>query len=127
VVAPPQVFQERSLLLDELIRSQGRQPSDVKRTVMLPVICWRNTEDRDRRLNMIRDCVPQFAAMSAEKLVEFLRSRFAGILGPPANVIERMQLYSAYGAEEMVIQWFGQDDIEGLELLAQNVLTRFGN
>ncbi len=124
-IATPEVFTERSALLDQLIRSKGRQPSDVQRTVMIPVICWRNPDELEHRLSRFRSAVPQFATMPNEELLEFLRTDLAAILGAPESVIEQMESYATAGAEEMMIQWFSLEDIDGLESLAEYVLPHF--
>lgn len=123
--ASVEVFTERSAQLDELIRANGRQPSDVKRTVMVPVICGQGAADLERRLNMIRSSVPQFAGMSTEELRKFYRTRFGAILGTSEEVVEMLRAYANAGAEELIIQWFGLEDIEGLEALAEKVLPSF--
>ena len=64
-VASAEVFKERSALLDELLHAEGRQPHDVKRTALLPVICWRDQDDLERRMNRLCSNVPHFAGMSS--------------------------------------------------------------
>lgn len=124
-LASLEVFKERSALLDELLHAEGRQPSDVKRTVMLSVICWRDQDELERRMNLLRGNVPQVAAMSTEELLEFLRTNLAGILGTPESVIEQMSAYATAGVEEMIMQWLSMDDIEGLATVAEHVLPHF--
>lgn len=124
-LASLEVFKERSALLDELLHTEGRQPSDVKRTVMLSVICWRDQDELERRMNLLRGNVPQVAAMSTEELLEFLRTNLAGILGTPESVIEQMSAYATAGVEEMIMQWLSMDDIEGLATVAEHVLPHF--
>jgi alkanesulfonate monooxygenase SsuD/methylene tetrahydromethanopterin reductase-like flavin-dependent oxidoreductase (luciferase family) len=117
-----ETFKERSALLDELIEAEGRQSSDVKRTVMLHVLCWRNPDELEQRVKLIRSTLPYYAATSTEEYLEFLRSSFQAILGPPEHVIEQLQSFATAGAEEVMLQWFSLDDVEGLEILAEDVL-----
>jgi alkanesulfonate monooxygenase SsuD/methylene tetrahydromethanopterin reductase-like flavin-dependent oxidoreductase (luciferase family) len=116
------VFKQRSALLDELLAAQGRQPSDVKRTVMLSVLCWRNPDDLEQRVKLMRDTIPQLAALSTEAILELMRSTFRTILGSPEHVIEQIHSYATAGAEEVMLQWTSLDDIEGLEILAEHVV-----
>ena len=51
---------------------------------------------------------------------------FAAILGTPERVLEKMQAYAAAGAEEMMIQWFNLDDIEGIAMIAESRQTQAG-
>ena len=124
-MASPEVFKERSALLDELLHAEGRQPNEVKRTGMLTLICWRDQADLERRMNLLRGNVPQFAEMSTEGLLEFFRTYLAGILGTPESVNEQLSAYASAGVEEMIMSWFSIDDIEGLEIIAEYVLPHF--
>src|SRR5262249_34606485 len=53
----PAGFRERSLALDELLRAAGRQPSDVKRTNTLFVVCGRSAAENARRVAGFRKFV----------------------------------------------------------------------
>jgi alkanesulfonate monooxygenase SsuD/methylene tetrahydromethanopterin reductase-like flavin-dependent oxidoreductase (luciferase family) len=118
----PEVFGERSALLDLLIHRNGREPSDVKRTMMLTVICWRDAGDRERRMAPLRGIGAPFSGMSNDDIVGMMKNNMAGILGTPENVIEQMRAYASAGAEELMIAWWSLDDIEGLEVLAEQVM-----
>jgi hypothetical protein len=39
--------------------------------------------------------------------------------------VEQMQAYADVGVEELIVQWVSLDDIEGLEVMAEQVLPRF--
>jgi F420-dependent oxidoreductase-like protein len=120
-VASPEVFKERSALLNELLHAEGRQLNEVKRTVMLTLICWRDQNDLEHRMNLLRGNIPHFASMATEQL----RTALAGILGTPEMVNEQLSAYANAGVEEMILQWFSLDDIEGLEIIAEHVLPNF--
>ncbi|MCI0559318.1 MAG: LLM class flavin-dependent oxidoreductase, partial [Nitrososphaera sp.] len=124
-IASPELFKDRSALLDELLHAEGRQPKDVKRTMMLSLICWRDQDDLERRMNLLRGDVPHFAGMSTEQLLEFFRMFLAGILGTPESVKEQLSVYASAGVEEVIMSWFSLDDIEGLEIIAEHVLPHF--
>jgi alkanesulfonate monooxygenase SsuD/methylene tetrahydromethanopterin reductase-like flavin-dependent oxidoreductase (luciferase family) len=49
----------------------------------------------------------------------------SGILGTPDEVIEGLSTYAAAGVEEVMVQWFGVADTEGLAALADQVLPHF--
>ncbi len=46
-------------------------------------------------------------------------------MGSPEFIIERLNAYADAGAEEVIILWFGVNDIEGLEAIAEQVLPHF--
>jgi alkanesulfonate monooxygenase SsuD/methylene tetrahydromethanopterin reductase-like flavin-dependent oxidoreductase (luciferase family) len=120
--ASAELFSERSALLDDLLQAGGRQPGEVKRTLMLPVMCWRDQADLTRRMDLLRSGFPGFAPQSTEDILAFFRT---GILGTPDEVIAGLSAYAAAGVEEFIVQWFGVADIEGLAVLADQVLPHF--
>ncbi|MCA9957360.1 MAG: LLM class flavin-dependent oxidoreductase, partial [Anaerolineales bacterium] len=50
VYIPPQTFTERSALLDELLEENGRQPSDVRRSLMTGLIFGKDQADFDAKM-----------------------------------------------------------------------------
>jgi alkanesulfonate monooxygenase SsuD/methylene tetrahydromethanopterin reductase-like flavin-dependent oxidoreductase (luciferase family) len=123
-VASPTLFRERSALLDDLLRIEGRQASDVRRTVMTAVLCWRDEADLERQAKLLREFA-FFADKSTEELLDFLVTAFAAMVGTPEEIIEQMDSYANAGAEEMILMWFSPDDIEGLATIAEHVLPHF--
>ena len=118
----PEVFEERSIMLDQLLRTAGRNPSDVKRTVMLSFTFARDMEELDRRLSWRKDD-PNYATKSLEAVIEEL-SKDGSIVGTPDMIIEQINAYGKVGADELVLQWFDLDDIDGLRAFATSVLPR---
>jgi alkanesulfonate monooxygenase SsuD/methylene tetrahydromethanopterin reductase-like flavin-dependent oxidoreductase (luciferase family) len=118
----PQDFIERSTLLDELLLKNNRQPGDVRRTMMLIVICYRDSADLDRRLAHIRTALPEFAHQTNTELVELLTTNFKAVVGTPEVVIPRLQAYAAAGVDELTVQCFTLADFDGLKVLAEEVL-----
>ncbi len=118
----PDAFRARSAHLDGLLQAAGRQPRDVKRTVLVPVYCGRDDSELERRLRWAR-AFPEAATLPLNALVETVRSWFAtAIVGPPERVIEQLSRYGQAGVEEVMVQWFHLDDIEGLQILAEQVV-----
>jgi alkanesulfonate monooxygenase SsuD/methylene tetrahydromethanopterin reductase-like flavin-dependent oxidoreductase (luciferase family) len=118
-------FRERSSLLDGLIQKTGRQTSDVKRTVMLPVICWNNPADLESIASGYRQAFPNFENSPTEAIIGYFQNYFTAITGTPESVIKQLRAYETAGAEEMMIQYFLVDQIEGLEIIAKHVLPHF--
>ena len=44
------------------------------------------------------------------------------VVGVPGEVAEQLQEYAAAGVQRIMLQWLDQDDLVGLEALAQVVL-----
>ena len=64
----------------------------------------------------------QFAAMPLEAVLNTFRDMVQAIVVTPEELIHAMDDYATAGTDEIMLQWFGADDIEGLELLAEHVL-----
>jgi alkanesulfonate monooxygenase SsuD/methylene tetrahydromethanopterin reductase-like flavin-dependent oxidoreductase (luciferase family) len=98
-------FRERSALLDELLRQEGRQPQDVKRTVMTRVIFGKNEPELMARL----------AGEDADEL------RAAGrIVGTAEQIPAQIEALAAAGVEGVMLQWIDDlDDAEGIAALGR--------
>lgn len=116
----PESFEERSSTLDKLLNTAGRNPSEVKRTVMLGLTFGRDMAELDQRLSWRRDD-PQYASKSLDKVIEEL-SMDGSIVGTPDMIIEQINAYGKVGADELVLQWFDLDDMDGLLAFATSVL-----
>ncbi len=119
----PGAFRERSATLDQLLRAAGRNHTDVRRTVMLSLFFGRDMTGLDRRLSWRRNN-PQYAGKSLDKVIEDLRTDGGAIVGTPDMLIEQINAYSDVGVDELVLQWFDLDDIDGLRAFASSVLPQ---
>lgn len=120
----PDAFGEASTLLDELLVKAGRQPGDVRRTLMQQVICYRNESELGGRVRHLGARDPN---ASPRALLDGLRSRSPStIAGGPAEVIEQIQAYQRVGVEEIMVQRLDLDDDEGLQIIAQEVMPHLG-
>jgi alkanesulfonate monooxygenase SsuD/methylene tetrahydromethanopterin reductase-like flavin-dependent oxidoreductase (luciferase family) len=115
----PEAVVERSTLLDSLLEAEGRHPGDVRRTITLPVFCSRTPAELETRVQWARR-FPPWRDLSAQEILDDLS--WKGLIGTPEDVISQILAYEAAGINEIVMQWFGSDDIEGLEMLASEVL-----
>lgn len=118
----PAAFEERSAMLNQMLRTAGRNPSEVKRTVMLSFTFGRDMAELDSRLSWRRDN-PQYAGKSLDKVIEEL-SMDGTVVGTPDMIVEQINAYGKVGADELVLQWFDLDDIDGLRAFATSVLPR---
>lgn len=130
----PRLFRERSEILDTLLHQAGRQPGDVKRSMMVMLFCGRNEAELKQRANFAyQNWVPGLADEPFAKLLETLSqmftpffnsvgATFAPIVGTPDSVLQQIDAYASAGVEELIIQWFDMDDFEGLQLYAEHIL-----
>ncbi|HEX6553923.1 MAG TPA: TIGR03560 family F420-dependent LLM class oxidoreductase [Ktedonobacteraceae bacterium] len=121
----PEEFAERSAHLDELLRQVGREPGDVKRTVMAPVICGRDPAELEYWVSGQRRLLPNGAQIPLQALLNQLRAMFVNlIVGSPEQVVEQIRAFERAGCEELIVPWWPVDDFAGLHLLAEQVLPQ---
>jgi F420-dependent oxidoreductase-like protein len=116
----PDAFRERTQLLDELLQKAGRKPDSVRRTLMLPLFFGRDRAELERRVSGWRDMLGD-ASRSLDAALAAMRARNA-IAGTPDSAIEQIKTYERAGAQELMLQWFDLDDIDGLRGFAESVL-----
>ncbi len=103
----PDRYARLSGQLDDLIRSSGREPSSVRRTVMMRVVSGVSEEVIQRKLGG-----PLPPSMS----------RSGAIVGLPEQVAEQLAGLKQAGAAEAMLQWIEIDDLEGLRALGEKVI-----
>lgn len=108
----PKGFHERCQILDEKLTRNGRNPADVRRTLMTSVTLGRDT-----------DHLQQLTKISGRSKEE-LRSggRF---IGEANEIVDQLGEMAEAGCQRVMLQWLEQDDLDGLEYLAKTVLPHF--
>lgn len=96
-------FRERNALLDSLLAEQGRQPGDVKRTVMTRIIFGKDDAELTERL----------AGADPDEL------RSGGqIVGTAGQIAEQLHAWEEAGAAGIMMQWVDDlDDTDGIRQL----------
>lgn len=119
----PAAFRETSTRLDELIQRAGREPGAVRRTLMQQVVCYRNDAELRGRLQWLATRMPGLPEPSPTELLAALRRRAPNaIVGTPSEVIDQIHAYGEAGVEEITVQRLDLDDIEGLQIIAEEIL-----
>jgi alkanesulfonate monooxygenase SsuD/methylene tetrahydromethanopterin reductase-like flavin-dependent oxidoreductase (luciferase family) len=118
----PDEYRERSALLDRLAKESGRGPNEIERTVTQVVLCARDEAELERRAAGFR----LFRGMSdlpLDALIEGARSFFRNmVVGAPDEVVNQLHEYAEIGVTEVMVQWLSLDDVEGLRLLAEQIV-----
>ena len=98
-------FRERNQLLDDLLHEEGRQPGDVRRTLMTRVIFGIDENQVSERLE----------GESADDL------RGKGqIVGTAEQIPAQLRELEAAGVQGVMLQWVDDlDDVEGIEALGR--------
>lgn len=120
--ASPGQFQELCEQLDALIKAEGRAPADVRRTVVVMSFLARDSAEFERRTRWVRARIPMFGSVALDALPAVLRETVGAFVGTPEELIEEIRGFAAAGADEVIFQWTGLDDDEGLEVLAEEIL-----
>jgi F420-dependent oxidoreductase-like protein len=103
----PAELAEMNVELDRLLRAAGRQPTDLRRTVMQGVEVGRTDgeiEEKRRARSWAFWREPGLVAGTAPRLREILAD------------------FDRAGAQRVILQWLDLDDIDGLHILAESVL-----
>lgn len=102
-------FRERNALLDELLDAAGRDRGSVRRSIMVGSIIAKDQATLD-------------ADPDADQFDDY-RARGA-VIGTPSEVVDNLGQKAEAGIEYVMLQWMDQDDIAGLELVANQVLPQ---
>jgi F420-dependent oxidoreductase-like protein len=101
----PEKYRELSDHLTELLKERGRDPKSVKRSFMTTLTIGRtDAEVREKTKGETND---------------------KAIAGTISQVVDRIGVYVEAGVERFMLQWLDLDDIDGLELIASQVLPQF--
>jgi len=84
----------------------------------------RRTDDSGRRQGHAARAAADRALRRCQALRTFLGHVIDGV---PEAIVEEIRAYEAAGVQEIMIDWFELDDIEGLQVLADEVLPRLTN
>jgi F420-dependent oxidoreductase-like protein len=106
VYQAPARFKELSAMLDGYLRDFGRQPSDVKRTMMTGIRFGRTASELEARL--------------AGRPADELRQRGA-IVGTPEQIKDQLPELTAAGVQRVMLQWLDLDDTDGMTALGKSV------
>lgn len=102
--------------LDRLLLEQGRLPESVSRSLMVGTIFGRTEADLDQQLDEIA------ARQDRHYTAAELRDNGL-VVGDGRQIRAQLQEYAAAGVQRIMLQWLELDDLEGLEALADALLT----
>ena len=118
VYATVDLYKERTVLLDDYLKENGREPGDVVRSLMNGLYLAKDAA----ALQSILDTFS--ARWDEEATVEKVRAR-GPFIGTPSMIVDQIGEYVEAGVERFMLQWLDQDDIDGLELMAREILPHF--
>lgn len=107
VFLPPEEYAEHCEHLDDLLEAEGRDPDEVRRSLMTAVVFGRDDDELEEVLDG-RD-------------PDELRERGA-VVGTAPEVAAHLDRLAAAGADRVMLQWLALDDLDRLEALADAVV-----
>jgi F420-dependent oxidoreductase-like protein len=117
----PEEYRARNAALDELLKAAGRPTTAVRRTLMLMTYFGRDDAALERKLAW-RERDPALAGKPLDEVAEVLRTSRHALAGTPDAIAAQVRAYAAAGAEEIMLQWLDQEDLDGLRAFAATVL-----
>jgi alkanesulfonate monooxygenase SsuD/methylene tetrahydromethanopterin reductase-like flavin-dependent oxidoreductase (luciferase family) len=118
----PEAYGERVAAAREACEREGRDPATLRLSLGLFTVVGEDEADLVRRYELMRERLPA-GVVDAAPLEELRRD---GLVGTPADVLERLERFAALGVSELVVGpspvWFALPDPSMLDLLADRVL-----
>jgi alkanesulfonate monooxygenase SsuD/methylene tetrahydromethanopterin reductase-like flavin-dependent oxidoreductase (luciferase family) len=113
-------FRELSGALDEDCREIGRDPSDIRRSVMTTYIVGHDEDELRERALKLREVMASLKNQDADQVLRTMRPR--AFVGTPEEIAEQMREHAKLGVDLFMLQHFLLDDSDALELLAREVI-----
>jgi alkanesulfonate monooxygenase SsuD/methylene tetrahydromethanopterin reductase-like flavin-dependent oxidoreductase (luciferase family) len=113
-------FRELNGTLDRLCREAGRDPSEIKRSIMSTYLIGRNAGELRDRAAQLGQVLTSLHGKSPEAVLQTMRSR--AFVGQPEEIAEQMREQARAGVQLIMLQHFLLDDSDALQLLAKEVL-----
>lgn len=110
------LFRQKSHQLDENCREIGRDPAEIRRSLMIPFAIGKDEAAVQRHIDGQRETFPDLPAT----LSEWRAAGFPG--GTPRQLIQQLQAFVEAGVERFMLQQNALDDVDSLELLGLEVL-----
>jgi F420-dependent oxidoreductase-like protein len=111
----PQDFSRLNQQLDRLLQQVGRQPAEVRRSLMTN--CTFGKDENEVRQKVAERTYARFT-------LEEFRQRGA-IVGTANQIVDQLGVWAEAGIQRVMLQWLDLDDIDGLTGIATQVLPYF--
>ena len=112
-------YAQKRAVLERYCREVGRNPGDIRRSLMVPFVVGTTAAEAAARLGRARAIFPRVPDDEAGW-------RAAGFLyGTPAAVVADLRRWEALGIQRVMLQLLDQDDIDVIRLVAREVVPAF--
>jgi F420-dependent oxidoreductase-like protein len=113
------LFRQKTIQLDENCRAIGRDPATLRRSLMIPFVIGRDELAIQNRIDAHRSMFPSLPAT----LKAWQAAGYVG--GSPQQLSDQLLAFAEAGVERFMLQHNDLDDLDSLELLAQEILPNF--
>lgn len=114
VLIPPAEIARLNTVLDGYLKIQGRQPGEVRRSLMAGCVYGEDQSDIDRKVKL---------RTHGQRTAEELRQRGL-IVGTADEIVDQCRVLASTGVQRVMLQWLDLDDTAGLEAMAYGILDR---
>ena len=114
IYLPVEKFKDLNAKLDDLLAEQGRQPSEVRRSMMTGCEFGVNKAEVKKKVK---------TRTKGKLSPKELHGRGL-IVGTADEIVEQLGELAEAGLERVMLQWLDLDDIDGLEALAKGILLQ---
>jgi F420-dependent oxidoreductase-like protein len=116
-------YRHKLEVLEAHCKSVGRDPKTIRRSMMIGVCIGRDAAGVEEEGRWLRDFLPSLGQLSDKEVLPRLRSR-GWLVGTPDEIGEQLEAWSELGVDRVMLQYFHQENLEGIELAGQ-VNSRF--
>lgn len=114
VFIPLKTYRKRGARLDDLLKEEGREPGEVRRSLMTRVIYDRNPDQIAAQVE--KD-------FQGEKTPDDLR-KDGYLVGTGDQIIDQFKEWESAGVQRVMLQWLDQRNLIGLRALADDILDK---
>jgi alkanesulfonate monooxygenase SsuD/methylene tetrahydromethanopterin reductase-like flavin-dependent oxidoreductase (luciferase family) len=115
-----EAYRAMSAGLDERCRELGRDPSEIRRSLMKGFLVGRNAGELRERAARAAEANPRLRGDDPDAVLAAARERW--FVGTPEEIVAQMRPFAEAGVDLFMLQHFLLDDRDELELLAREVL-----
>jgi F420-dependent oxidoreductase-like protein len=112
VYLTPDQFREKSVQLDGLIKASGRQPAEVRRSMMTGVVFGRDAADVERKVAK---------RTQGKRTPAELRQRGV-VVGTAEEIREQLEVLTMAGVQRVMLQWLDLSDLDSIEAMGKEIL-----
>jgi len=119
---PPDVFQHKAEVLERHCRDVGRDPSEIDRSIMLSHVIGRDEQEIQERARRIM-AITGRDGQDVDEVLQGMRERGL-LIGTPDEVVESIKMREEQGISRIMLQTLDMDDIDVLELIANEIMPQ---